>query len=575
MAGSCGRGGSYSPPSCLRLQVFRGGFWYRKPRGVEPRGSGSRSVGTPAQARVMADDRPLPGSTRRPLAQTRAAGAADPAAAVDVTLVLRRRAELPDGLPAPLTREQLAEQHGAGPAAGDLVRQTLTAAGIEVTAVDAGSRRVQARGDLGTLERVFGTSLELVESPDPVGGGAVTHRQRTGPLAVPDPLAGVVTAVLGLDDRPQGRARFRPAAAPSTSFTPLQLGTVYRFPEGTGRGQTLAILELGGGYTPDGLDAYWSRIGLDTPPTVTAVGVDGAANAPEGTPDGADGEVLLDIEVAGALAPGAGVVVYFAPNTDRGFLDALSTAVHADPTPAAVTISWGQSEDAWTRQAMTAMDDAMADAAALGVTVCVASGDDGSRDNADDGNTHVDFSASSPHALACGGTTLQADPSTGAVHSETVWFHGVGQGGTGGGVSDVFPLPPWQTDAGVPGDSDTGRPGRGVPDVAADADPSTGYQVRVDGTDMVIGGTSAVAPLWAALGCRRAESLGRPPGLLQPLLYDGVAAGRPAAGFRDITSGSNGAYRAAPGWDPCTGLGVPDGGALLERLREPATSANG
>jgi kumamolisin len=343
---------------------------------------------------------------------------------------------------------------------------------------------------------------------------------------------------------------------------------VYRFPDGTtGRGRSLAILELGGGYTQDDLDAYWARIGLADPPTVTAVGVDGAANAPEGDPGGADGEVLLDIEVAGALAPGADLVVYFAPNSDRGFLDALATAVHADPTPTAVSISWGQSEDAWTGQAMTAMDDAMADAAALGVTVCVASGDDGSRDNATDGQAHVDFPASSPHALACGGTTLHADPDTGEVASEAVWFHGVGQGGSGGGVSDVFPLPSWQSGVGIPGVADTGQPGRGVPDVAADADPATGYQVRVDGTDMVIGGTSAVAPLWAALACRLAEALGGAPGLLQPRLYAGVSAGDPAPGFRDVTDGGNGAYRAGPGWNACTGLGVPDGEALLARLR--------
>jgi kumamolisin len=245
--------------------------------------------------------------------------------------------------------------------------------------------------------------------------------------------------------------------------------------------------------------------------------------------------------------------------------------VHADPTPTAVSISWGQSEDAWTGQAMTAMDDAMADAAALGVTVCVASGDDGSRDNATDRQAHVDFPASSPHALACGGTTLHADPGTGEVAGETVWFHGIGRGGSGGGVSDVFALPAWQSGAGIPGDADTGRPGRGVPDVAADADPATGYQVRVDGTDMVIGGTSAVAPLWAALACRLAEGLGRRPGLLQPQLYAGVSAGAPAPGFRDITEGRNGAYRAGPGWDACTGLGVPDGAALLARLRSATT----
>jgi kumamolisin len=241
--------------------------------------------------------------------------------------------------------------------------------------------------------------------------------------------------------------------------------------------------------------------------------------------------------------------------------------VHADPTPTAVSISWGQSEDEWSRQAMTAMDDAMADAAVLGVTVCVASGDDGSRDNATDGGAHVDFPASSPHALACGGTTVHADPATGSVSDETVWFSGVGQGGTGGGVSDVFPVPSWQRGVGVPGDADTGAPGRGVPDVAADADPATGYRVLVDGTAAVYGGTSAVAPLWAALVCRFAEALGRRPGLLQPALYAGVGAGRPARGFRDITSGSNGAYPAGAGWDACTGLGVPDGEALLARLR--------
>jgi kumamolisin len=232
-----------------------------------------------------------------------------------------------------------------------------------------------------------------------------------------------------------------------------------------------------------------------------------------------------------------------------------------------ISISWGQSEDEWTGQARTAMDDALADAAALGVTVCAASGDDGSRDNATDGGAHVDFPAASPHALACGGTTLQADAASGAVQSEVVWFHGVGQGGSGGGVSDVFAVPSWQAAAGVPGDADTGRPGRGVPDVAGDADPATGYQVRVDGTDAVYGGTSAVAPLWSALVCRLAEALGRRPGFLPPTLYGGVTAGRPATGFRDITSGSNGAYTARAGWDACTGLGVPDGEALLIRLR--------
>jgi kumamolisin len=215
---------------------------------------------------------------------------------------------------------------------------------------------------------------------------------------------------------------------------------------------------------------------------------------------------------------------------------------------------------------MTALDQAMADAAALGVTVTAASGDDGSADRVTDGKVHVDFPASSPHALGCGGTSLVADGGSGAVTSETVWNNGAGGGATGGGVSDVFPLPAWQQAAGVPAPSVPGT-GRGVPDVAADADPSTGYRVRVDGTDAVFGGTSAVAPLWAALLARLAQQTGAGFGLVQPLVYAGVTAGTAATGFRDITEGDNGAFSAGPGWDACTGLGVPDGQALLGVLQ--------
>jgi kumamolisin len=300
------------------------------------------------------------------------------------------------------------------------------------------------------------------------------------------------------------------------------------------------------------------------------VGVDGAGNQPVGDPGSADGEVVLDIEVAGGIAPKSSLVVYFAPNTDAGFLDAISTAAHADPTPTAITISWGQSEDDWTGQARSAMDSAFADAAALGVTVTAASGDHGSSDGAGSG-VHCDFPASSPHALGCGGTTLDADTSTGTISSETVWNGGPGGGATGGGVSDVFDVPSWQANAGVPAPAGGGGTGRGVPDVSADADPSTGYQVYVDGQSLVFGGTSAAAPLWAALVARLAQALGRSLGMPQPALYAGVRAGEPAPAFRDITSGDNGAYSAGPGWDACTGLGSPDGTALLDLLAQPST----
>jgi kumamolisin len=516
---------------------------------------------------------PLPGSERRPLADVQAAGPLDGAQRIEVTLVTRRRTDLPSEYvegTGTLTRGELAERHGANPADIAQIRDVLAAHNLAVTGTDAGSRRVAVAGTVADLAEVFGASLGQVISPHPAGGTAV-HRYRVGGLQVPAQLGGVITAVLGLDDRPQARAQFRIApltgeAARQQSYTAPQIGKSYQFPAGTdGSGQTLAIIELGGGFAATELDTYFSGLGI-TPPAVTAVGVDGAVSVPGQDPSGADGEVLLDIEVAGALAPGATQFVYFAPNTDQGFVDAVSTAVHASPTPTAVSISWGQSEDSWTPQARTALDQAFADAAALGVTVCVAAGDNGSSDGQQDGQSHTDFPASSPYALACGGTSLVANPSTGAVSSETVWNDGQGRGATGGGVSDVYAQPAWQASAGVPGRAGSGAAGRGVPDVAGDADPATGYQVLVDGQQIVVGGTSAVAPLWAALVCRLAQGTGKRFGLLQPLIYAGISTGATVAGFRDITSGSNGDYAAGPGWDACTGLGVPDGGALLTRL---------
>ncbi len=480
-------------------------------------------------------------------------------------MVLRRRAPVPTGLvegPDTIGNPHLGASYGADGRDIDAVRTVLADAGLSIDAVDEPSRRMQISGPASAVAAVFGATLTRTTSPDPTTGQLVEHRHRTGELSVPAELDGVVVAVLGIDDRPQARAHFQVAgtgqraAAAGVSYTPLQLGQAYSFPSGTdGAGQTLAIIELGGSYAQSDLDTYFAGLGIATP-AVSAVGVDGAANVAGKDPQGADGEVLLDIEVAGALAPKASIVVYFAPNTDRGFLDAVATAVHANPTPAAVSISWGESEDAWTAQARTALDQAFVDAAALGVTVCVASGDNGSSDAETDGAVHVDFPASSPHALGCGGTSLRLS-ATGTPTAETVWNDGAGRGATGGGVSDAFALPAWQSSVGVPPHAGSGGTGRGVPDVAGDADPATGYQVLVDGKPMVIGGTSAVAPLWAALVCRLSQGLGHHLGLLQPAIYANAPAGTTPPGFRDITIGSNGAYTAGPGWDACTGLGSP------------------
>jgi len=516
---------------------------------------------------------PLAGSQRSELPEAGAAGPVDPAERIELTIITRRAAALPrtaDDAPVRLSRTDLRQRYGGVPADQELVASVLTSfdPAIQVTSQDPGARRITVAGPLGALADAFGADLSLVTSADPTGG-TVTHRYRSGSLQVPAQLDGIIIAVLGLDNRPQAAPHFRFAAAAAApqqiSYTPPQVAELYNFPAGTdGTGHTVAIIELGGGFSASDLDSYFSSLGIATP-SVTAVGVDGASNVADQDPQGADGEVLLDIEVVGAVAPGAAQLVYFAPNTDQGFVDAVTTAVHAEPTPVAVSISWGGPESSWTTQSMTALDQAIADGVALGVTVTAAAGDNGSGDGAGDGKPHTDFPASSPHALACGGTSLRADTATGVISSETVWNDGAGGGATGGGVSATFALPAWQANAGVPA-SPAGAPGRGVPDVAGNADPATGYQILIDGQQTVIGGTSAVAPLWAALVARFAQALGKSFGLIQQQLYAGVQPGQPMTGLRDITSGSNGAYNAGPGWDACTGLGVPAGAALLADL---------
>jgi len=281
--------------------------------------------------------------------------------------------------------------------------------------------------------------------------------------------------------------------------------------------------------------------------------------------------VWKNSEVVGAVAPGAKIVVYFAPNTDAGFLDAINQAVNDTVNkPSILSISWGGPESSWTAQSLQSFNSALQSAAAVGVSVCVAAGDDGSTDGVTDGEDHVDFPASSPYALACGGTTLKISGST--ISSEVVWNDlSSNDGATGGGVSGTFPIPTWQANANVPPSTNpSGFAGRGMPDVAGDADPATGYQIEADGQSFAVGGTSAVAPLWAGLIALFNQSQGKSLGYLNPTLYQNV--GESGAAFHDITSGNNGDYKAAIGWDPCTGWGSPNGATLLTALSGSAPS---
>jgi kumamolisin len=502
----------------------------------------------------------LAGSERNPVGTRVGDQPSDELIEVSVILKPKTRAVVPHSGGATVAREEFAAAYGADAAAIDKVRQFAKEYGLAVIEESVPRRTVRLQGTAANMMKAFEVKLERYEDQ------GQQYRLCTGSIKLPADLAPSVEAVLGLDNRPQAKTHFRilgdstriRAAAASVSYSPRQVAQLYQFPlDVDGTGETVGIIELGGGYIAADLTSYFTGLGIKAP-SVTAVSVDKGTNKPTNA-NSADGEVQLDIEVIGTIAPGAKIVVYFAPNTSAGFQDALTTAIH-DTThkPSVISISWGGPESTWTAQAMTAFDSAAQDAAALGVSICVASGDDGSSDGVTDGKNHVDFPSSSPHVLACGGTSLRS--ANGAITSETVWNDGT-QGGTGGGgYSTQFALPTWQASANIKPPKGGGR---GVPDVAGDADPQTGYNVSVDGTAMVIGGTSAVAPLWSGLIALLNEKLGKPVGFLQPVLYGLPST---AAAFHDIVKGSNGAFSAGTGWDACTGLGSPSGENLLKAL---------
>jgi kumamolisin len=525
---------------------------------------------------------PLKGSERQPLPGAKSVGKADPAERLEVSVLLRRRSGTAltehvkkltsrEKSDRHLSREEFERQFGADNADMAAVKKFAGAQGLAVVQEHAGRRTVVLSGTVAQFNAAFGVDLQRFEH----SGGS--YRGRVGAVHLPDELHDAVEAVIGLDDRPVAKPHFRARPSPgnvhwhanaggATSFTPLQIASLYDFPSGTGQGECVAIIELGGGERTADLGTYFSALGIRAAPKVTVVSVDHGKNHPTGDPNGPDGEVMLDIEVVGAIAPGAHIAVYFAPNTDAGFLDAITTAVHdTSNRPSVISISWGGPESSWTQQSLTAFDSAFQAAAAMGITVCVASGDNGSSDGVNDGANHVDFPASSPYALACGGTSLQASGTT--ITGESVWNDGAQGGASGGGVSSVFPLPAWQDGLHVTPTSGGNQPltMRGVPDVSADADPETGYDVRIDGTDTVIGGTSAVAPLWAGLIARINAAKRSSVGFINPLLYAAPSA------LKDITSGNNGNFAAGSRWDACTGLGSPNGAKIATLLEAPTS----
>jgi kumamolisin len=510
---------------------------------------------------------------------------------IELTLGVRRRVDLPDlsaldGV-APdqrryMTRDEMTAQHGSDPAAVDAITQWAGQHDLVVSNNQPISARLGVGGTVENLSEAFGVDLFDFENPE-LG----EFHARTGPVHVPPELVGLITGVFGFNNHrilkrtrlamTNGGADMASKARPW--FVPTELGQIYNFPAVDASGQTIGLLEFGGGVETADVAAYFAKIGQPVP-SVKVIAVDGVSTDPAADPD-STGEVMLDVDVAGALGGGAKIAVYFSTFDEKGMIDILSTVI-ADSIndPSVLSVSWGWAENqdfnntgvTWSPAAIDHINHSFLAAAQLGISVCVSTGDDGSEAQIKDGRAHVNFPASSPYVLAVGGTTLHAKTSSaGTRHiTETVWNDGPGSG-TGGGVSDITPAPAWQAGVTPPSINPGHFAGRAIPDVAADADPNTGYLVMNGGQLQIVGGTSASAPLWASLIARINAAQNARAGNFNSLLYTKFG---PAGVLRDITKGNNdtdgllkGSFKAGPGWDACTGWGVPDGQKLLAAFR--------
>jgi kumamolisin len=443
-------------------------------------------------------------------------------------------------------RAELAAQTTADPKDIDLVRRYCAKFGIEI--VGTHWRSLVMSGPIRKLIKAFGATAAIHEAPD-----KRRFRHRSDSLHAPPEIAAILRGPFGIDQWPRSHA----IGALHGHTMPLSASDVagrYQFPQADGAGQSVGILQLRGTFKPDDFTKCMQAQGVETKlPIVKRVD---NAELVHGIETEKDIESAIDTQIVGALAPGAQIVVYAAPDDERGVLDAIRTALFDEENcPSALSVSFGFPEQLWTPVALTILDELFTVAALVGVSIFCASGDNGAEMDYD-GKPHVLAPASSPFAHACGGTEI---PSGAGVPAEIAWNM------TGGGFSDRFDVPPWQQNVAIPAAKEYQmKPGRGVPDVAAQVRP--GYMVFFNGTEFAMGGTSAAAPMWCALAARLNQRLGHPIGFFAPLLY-----GAPAGTLRDVTSGGNDRFHSSAGWNPCTGLGVPNGDTIEKVLRDASS----
>ncbi len=537
----------------------------------------------------MATFVPLVGSKRTLLSNSRPVGSVDKTEITSLTIHVRSSGDLRELesqvydqsiLPLDerryLTHADFETQYGASSADMDLIEKLAQEHDLMIAHRSLSERSIVVVGSLGDLLDAFPADVRMYHH------STGTYRGRRGEIFVPAHLDGIVTGVFGFDTRQHHRSPNRhkvmaslgPGGSQGNAATAF--ATRYNFPKTfggttlTGAGQTIAIIELGGGFRAADLKAFFKEIKSPLP-KVTSISVDHLGNKPTNA-NSDDGEVMLDIEVAGAVAPGANIAVYFSPNNgDKGFIDAISKAVHdTQRNPSVISISWGGPENSSDAQGIGAFHNLFVTAAALGITICVASGDHGVADSDAqhwDHQIHVDHPSVDNLVLSCGGTQIDG------TGKDVVWNDGTpfdvnvsGGGGWsgGGGVSELFSVPTYQAGSNVPVSIASGKVGRGVPDIAMSA---TDYFTRVDGLEGASGGTSAVAPLMSGLIALLNQAKKKNVGFLNPFLYSNASTV-----MHDVTSGTNGiastiaGYSAGDGWDACTGLGTPDGVAILNKL---------
>ena len=486
-----------------------------------------------------------------------------------------------------LSRAQFADSHGADPKELQQVEAFAKSQGLQVVESDPARRSVVVRGTAAAISKAFAVELNDYDSP------RGKYRSHTGTVNVPAAIADKVESVIGLDNRPVPAQHFSTARRRNPSdpkgtkpLTPQQVAKLYNFPAGTGAGQTIGIYEM---TTQDGAAGYTQQDLADTMqafggnlkvPVPIDVSIDGTTNSGV-----SDGETGLDITVASAVAQGAQIAVYFTGGDTQSIIHALQRMIHpgaGDPTPAILSISYGwgpddETADSFSDAEYTQIDQLFQDAANLAITVLVSSGDSGAF-IASQTQAQTSYPATEPWVLACGGTTV--GNISGTTFDEYVWNDtgAAGPGATGGGISAKFPVPAYQQNAKLPNRNGTNQPGRGIPDIAGNASENSGYPQFINGQSQAVGGTSAVAPLYAGLIALINANLGSPVGFINPMLYN-ITSGV----FRDISSppgpannsfGKVTGYPASTGWNACTGLGSANGTALENSLKTALTASS-